>query len=55
MLTESVDSPHKHTPIVYGEKQQSIQTDTSEKLPEEEIKRVQNIVVKLTYYSRCVY
>ena len=28
MPTESVDSPHKHTPIVYGEKQQPIQTDT---------------------------
>ena len=32
MPTESVDSPHKHKPIVYGVKQQSIQTYTSKKL-----------------------
>ena len=54
MLTESVDPPHKHTPIVYWAEQQPIQTDTSKILSEEEIKRVQNMFGTLIYYSRCV-
>ena len=54
MPTESVDSTHKHTPIVYGEKQQPIQTDTLKKLSGVEIERVQKIVGTLIYYSRCV-
>ena len=53
MTTESVDIPHKHTPIVYGAKQQPVQTDKSKTLREDEIKRFQNIVGTLLYYTRC--
>ena len=53
MPTESVDSPHKHATIVYGEKK-LVQTDTSKTLSEDEVKRVQNIVVTLLYYSHFV-
>ena len=54
MTIESVDPPHKHTPIVYRAKQQPIQTNSSKKLSEDEVKRVQNIFGTLLYYSRCV-
>ena len=40
---------------MYRAKQQPIQTDTSKTLSEDKIKRVQNIVGTLLYYSRCFY
>ena len=54
MPLHSVDYLHKHTPIFCGAQQQLTVIDTSKKLNEEEIKRVQNIVGTLFYYSRCV-
>ena len=54
MPIESVDSTHKHTPIVYRYKKKTIQTETSKKSSEGEVKRVQKIVGTLLYYSHCV-
>ena len=34
----AVDAPYKHTPIIYGAKQQYAETETSPKLIEKEIK-----------------
>ena len=36
--------PKTHTPILYKEKEQPIQTDTSKQLSEDKVKQVQNIV-----------
>ena len=48
-------SPHKHRPIVYGSKgQDTPEEDTSAKLDDEGIKRVQGIVGALLYYARAV-
>ena len=48
------DQPYKHTPIVYGAKQQFATEDTSPKLDKQQIKTVQNIVGTLLYYARAV-
>jgi hypothetical protein len=49
--TKPVEAPYKHTPIIYGAKQQYAEEDTSPKLNEKEVTRVQNIVGNLLYYA----
>ena len=52
--TTVVNTPYKHTPIIYGTKQQYATIDTSPKLNAKEITRIQNIVGTLLYYARAV-
>ena len=52
--TTPQDQPYKHTPIVYGSKQQFATKDTSPKLDIKQIQLVQNIVGTLLYYARAV-
>jgi hypothetical protein len=52
--TKSVDAPYKHTSILYGAKQRYAVEDTSPKLSDKEVTRVQNIVGTLLYYARAV-
>ena len=49
-----VNAPYKHTPIIYGAKQQYEVEDTSPRLSDKAITRVQNIVGTLLYYARAV-
>jgi hypothetical protein len=49
-----VNAPYKHTPIIYGAKQQYAVEDTSPRLSDKAITRVQNIVGTLLYYVRAV-
>eukprot|EP00957_Ditylum_brightwellii_P083931 6379483-Ditylum_brightwellii.AAC.1 len=46
--------PHKHVPIKYGTKTQWVEKDLTEPLKQMEIKRIQDIVGTLLYYSRAV-
>ena len=48
-------SPHAHREIIYGAKQQLIpDDDTSERLDEKRVKRIQGIIGSLLYYARAV-
>eukprot|EP00957_Ditylum_brightwellii_P006445 489268-Ditylum_brightwellii.AAC.1 len=47
-------SPHKHVPIKYGAKTQWVEEDLKEPLKQMEIKRIQDIIETLLYYSRVV-
>ena len=52
--TKPQHSPHKHTPITYGNALQLPIMDDSPTLPPDQIKRIQNIVGTLLYYARAV-
>ena len=48
------DAPYKAATIQYDNKVQRVETDTSAPLSAEKIKRVQDIVGTLLYYTRAV-
>ena len=48
------DAPNKHQPIQYGAKVQLVHEDTSDALPDDKIKRIQEIIGTLLYYARAV-
>ena len=45
-------SPHKHTPVKYGQTQQTAHIDQSLKLDSKETKCIQSIVSSFLYYAR---
>ena len=44
------DAPHKHQPIKYGTKVQPVHEDTSDTLPSDKIKWIQEVIGTLLYY-----